>query len=125
MFALEWVWKFLSIDKQRMKIAKVQIEKLWGAVIGWKDKRLDRWHEKRSCLGKKNQPYDGELSAISDAIEVTIKETRNTNATSVTAFTDSKAAMTKIQKKDAESEGLTVKGLVYEKTEELTKTSIH
>ena len=61
-------------------------EKLWGTAIGWKDKQLNRWHEKRRYLVKKKQPRDAELWAISGALEVAIKETRNTKATPVTVL---------------------------------------
>lgn len=71
--------------------------------------------------GKRNQSYDAELWANSDALEVAIKETRNANANAVPVFTDSSAAMTKMGKKVAKPEGLAVRDLVYERAKELTK----
>lgn len=104
-----------------MQRAEVQIGKLWATAIGWKDKQLNRWREKRRHLVNKKQPHDAELWAISDALEIAIKETKNTNATSVTVFADSIAAVAKIQKKDAKFEGRTIKDLVYQRAKELKK----
>ena len=83
--------------------------------------RVNRWREKRDYIGKKKQPYDAELWAISDALVAAIKEIRNGNATAVTIFTDSSAAMIKMGKKVANPKGLAVRDLVYERAKELTK----
>lgn len=86
----------------------------------WRSRRINSWHGKKRYLGKIKQPFDTELWAISDALEVAIKESRNVTATPVTVFTDSRVALTKIQKKASEPEGLAVRDLAYQRAKELT-----
>lgn len=56
--------------------------------------------------------------AVSDDLEVAIKETRNVTNTAVTIFTDSSAAMTNIKKSVAKPEGLAVRDLIYQRSNE-------
>ena len=88
-----------------------------GAAVVWRNRH--NWHKRKRYLGKKKQPFDTELWAIFDALEAAIKETRNATSMPITIFTDSRAALTKIQKKTSEPEGLEVRDLVYQRAEEL------
>lgn len=81
-----------------------------GAAVVWKDRRLNVWRKRQRNLGEKKQPDDAKLWAIFDALKIAIKETDNFNATPITVFTDSKAALTKIQEKGAKS---AVKDFLY------------
>lgn len=67
-----------------------------GSAVVWLDTNSNKWQEKRRYLGEKKDLFDAELWAILDALEMTIKKTRYTNPTTVTIFTDSHAAITKI-----------------------------
>lgn len=59
-----------------------------GAAVVWKDNRLNKWQEKRRYLGK---PFDAELWAIPDALEISIRET-SINPTAIIISTGSKVA---------------------------------
>ena len=96
-----------------------------GAAVVWRNRRLNNWHERKRYLGKKKQPFDTELWAIFDALEVAIKKTRNATSTPITIFTDSRAALTKIQKKKSEPKGLAVRELVYQRAAEELITNGH
>ena len=60
------------------------------------------------------EPYDAELWASSDTLEMAIKGTRNLTNTAVTIFTDSSAALANI-KSAVRPEGLAVRDLIYQK----------
>lgn len=62
-------------------------------------------------MGTKKESYNAELWAISDALEIAIKETGNTDYTTVTIFTESKTAVANITA--AIPEGLAVRDLIY------------
>lgn len=62
----------MRTDESKLKPEKTAV------TVVWKDKWLNSWREKRLYLGEKKQPHDAELWAISDALELPIKETRNT-----------------------------------------------
>lgn len=68
-----------------------------GAADVWFDRRLGKWQEKRRFLGKNTDSFDAELWDISDALALGIKRTKNVGPTTVTVFTDSQAAITKIR----------------------------
>ena len=76
-----------------------------GAAVVEFDRRLDKWQEKRRFLGKNKDTFDAELWAISDALVLGIKRTRNVGPTTVTVFTDSQAAITKILDPKARVDG--------------------
>lgn len=100
-----------SAEKATLKAKTFQIGMvLWtdGSIqINFRKVRtssgLEKQYEKKRYLGKKKQPPETELWAISDALEVAIKETRNFNAAPIEVFTDSKATLTKVQKKKSSS----------------------
>lgn len=88
-----------------------------GAGVVWKDLRTNKWQQKRHYLGTRKEPYDAELWALSDALEIAIKETRNTHNMTISIFTDSKAAMEYIRV--AKSKGLAVRDLINQRANEL------
>lgn len=57
--------------------------------------------------------------AVSDALEVAIKETRNVTNTAVTIFTDSTAVMTNIKKSVSKPERLAARDLIYQRANRL------
>lgn len=98
----------LWTDGSRLDVGKV------GAAVVWFDKRLNKWQEKRRFLGKNKDSFDAELWAISDALVLGIERTRNVGPTTVTVFTDSQAAITKILDPKARFGGDAVRSLVYQ-----------
>lgn len=70
---------------------------------------------KTRYLGKKKEPYDAELWAVFDALEVAIKETRDVNHKVLTIFIDPSVAMINIQKIVAKPEGLAVRDPIYQR----------
>lgn len=62
----------------------------------WFDRKSDKWQEIRRYLGENNDSFDAELWAISDALEMSIKKTRNGSPTTVTIITNLHAAITEI-----------------------------
>ena len=90
-----------------------------GAAVVSKDRRLNIWRKRQRYLGEKKQPDDAELWAIFEALEVVIKETDNFNTTSITVFTDSKAALTKIQENGRKS---AIKDFLYQRATELVQS---
>lgn len=86
-----------------------------GSAVVWLDKMSDNWREKRRYLGKNKDSFDAELWAISDALEISIKKTRNRNPKTVTVFTDSHAAISKIVDPRVRPGGGAVRDLIYQK----------
>ena len=95
-----------------------------GAAVVWFDIRLNKWQEKRRYLGENKDSFDAELWAISGALELGIKKTRNGNPTMITVFTDSQAAIAKILASKARSGGDAIRALIYENAHEI-KSSGH
>ena len=69
---------------------------------------------KRRYLVENKDSFDAELWAISDAVEIGIKKTRNGSPTTVTVFTDSQTAIAKILKPKVRSGGDAVRDLIYQ-----------
>lgn len=88
-----------------------------GAGVVWKDSQTDKWQQKRHYLGTRKEPYDAELWALSDALEIALQETRYTHDMTISISTDSKAAIENI--KVAKSGGLAVRDLIYQHAEKL------
>ena len=84
-----------------------------GSAVVWLDTNSNKWQEKQRYLGEKKDSFDAELWAISDALEMTIKKTRNTNPTTVTIFTDSHAANTKILEPKIRPGGGLIRDLIH------------
>lgn len=74
---------------------------------------------KTTMFRSKKKAYNAELWAISEALEVASKGARNTITKLVKVFTDSKAALTIIQEKNARS---AVKEFIYQRAKELTQS---
>lgn len=85
-----------------------------GAAVVWFDKRLDKQRKKQRFFGKHKDLFDAELWAISDALDLGSKKTRNAKPTTVTIFTDSQTAMTKILDPKTKVGGDAVQNLVYQ-----------
>ncbi len=64
-------------------------------------------------LMENKDSFDAELWAISDALEISTKKTRNGNPTTVTVLTDSHAAITKILEPKVRPGGGAVRDLIY------------
>ena len=90
-----------------------------GVAVVWFEKRLDRWQEKRRYLEENKDSFDAELWAISDALEIGIKKTRDGSPTTVTVFTDSQAAIAKILEPKVRSGGGAVRDLIYQNAHEI------
>lgn len=75
-------------------------------------------------MGENKDSFDAELWAISDALEISIKETRNGNPLKITIFTDSQAALAKIIDSKAKIGGDTIRALIQENAHEI-KSSGH
>lgn len=86
-----------------------------GAAVVLVDKRLGKWREKRRFLGKHKDSFDVELWAISDALNLDSKETRNAEPTTVTIFTNSQTAMTKILEPKTKVGGDAIRNLIYQR----------
>ena len=98
----------LWTDGSRLDVGKV------GAAVVWFDGKLNKWQEKRRFLGKNKDSFDAELWAILDALVLGIKRTRNVGPTTVTVFTDSQAAITKILDPKTRVGGDAVRSLIYQ-----------
>ena len=85
-----------------------------GSAVVWLDKMSDKWQEKRQYLGENKDLFDAELWAISDALEISIKKTRNTQPTTVTVFTDLHAAIGKIVNPKVRPGGGARRDLIYQ-----------
>ena len=75
-------------------------------------------------MGKNKDSFDAKLWAISDALELSIKKTRNGNPSMITIFTDSRAAIAKILDSNARTGGDAIRTLIYENAHEI-KSSGH
>lgn len=102
----------LWTDGSRLDFGKV------GAAVVWFDKWLDKWQEKRRFLGEHKDSFDAELWSISDALVLGTKKTRNTGPTTVTVFTNSQAAISKIFDSKTKVGRDAVRNLVYQSAQE-------
>lgn len=68
---------------------------------------------KTVLFGEKKEQYDTKLWAISDALKVTIKETRQLKNMVVTIFINLSAAIINIKKTVAKPERLALKDFIY------------
>ena len=90
-----------------------------GAAVIWFDIRLNKWQKKRRYLGENKDLFNAELWAISDALELGIKKTRNGNPTMITIFTDIQATIAKIFNSKARSGGDSIRAFIYENVHEI------
>ena len=85
-------------------------------AVVWLKKKSDKWQEKRRYLGENKESFDVELWAISDALELSIKKTKNRSPTTVIVFIDSHTAIVKIlEPKVRPGEGA-IRDLIYRNT---------
>lgn len=92
-----------------------------GSAVVWLDKMSDKWQEKRRYSGENKDSFDAELWAISDALEISIKKTRNANPTTVTVFTGSHAAIGKTVNPKVRPGGGAVRDLIYQNALDIRK----
>lgn len=85
-----------------------------GAAVVWFDKKLDKWPEKRRFLEENKDPYNAELWAIADALVLGIRKIGNADCTTVTIFTDSQAAITKISDQRTRVGGDAIRNLIHQ-----------
>ena len=89
-----------------------------GAAVCWKDKASNSWKGTPAFLGKNKGILDAELWAIANGLDVARKITQETN-TPITIFSDSREALTEIQKVNPYTDSPYLKSLIHQKTNDL------
>ena len=95
-----------------------------GAAVCWREKALDLWKEKSVFLGKIKEILDAELWGISNALDITAKETSNAKDVPITIFCDSQKALRAIEHSPYHKENRFLRGLIYGKVKSLKVTDI-
>ena len=90
-----------------------------GAAVCWKGRNLDQWKEKSYFLGKNKEILDAELWAIWKALEIELKETKNTRGIPVTVFCDSQRALEAIKRPLSWKETRFLRGMIYSTAKKL------
>lgn len=102
--------------------SKLDIEDTRAAVV-WFDKKLNKWQNKQRYLAKNKNLFDVEIWAISDALGLSIKKTRNGNPLIITIFTDSQAAIAKILDPKAGTGGDAIRAPIYKNIHKIKSNS--
>lgn len=89
-----------------------------GAAVCSRDEKFDRWKNRTSYLGKNKEVLDVELWAISEALILATKETRNTKIP-ITVFCNSQKAFTAIQHTPLQRKNRYIRSLICNKAREL------
>ena len=82
---------------------------------------MDQWKEKSIFLKKNKEILDAELWAIWKALEIALKETRNTKNIPVTVFCDLQKALKEIKRSLSCKENRFLRGVIYRTAEKLCK----
>lgn len=91
------------LDTKKARLAIVQIEK-----------KLEKWQKKLQYLGENKELFDVKLQAISDALKISIKNTKNRSPIIITVFIDSYASITKIYEPKIRPDKGAVRDLIYQ-----------
>ena len=69
-----------------------------GAAAIYKNISFHSWKSYKTALGRNKDIFDAELWGISEALEVALRETALRKACKITVFSDSQAAIRKLQR---------------------------